>query len=69
MFIDGKSEQRVSKCITIPSSSLLKSILDRYRPDRHHVFYLNLYNGQLSAIQESSILLKYYVLGHNPILP
>ena len=74
MFVDNKSTQRVSKCSAIPASRLLKSILDRYRPDRNLVFYLNLYwtvigptrtqhstqisIGPLSAPQESSILLK-----------
>ena len=43
MFVDDKSEQRVSKCSAIPDSILLKSILDGYRPNTNPVFYLNLY--------------------------
>ena len=43
MFVDDKSEQRLSKCSAIPASILLKSTLDRYRPDRNPVFYLYLY--------------------------
>ena len=43
MFVDDKSEQRVSKCCAIPAIILLESILDLYRPDTNPVFYLNLY--------------------------
>ena len=42
-FVDDKTEQRVSMCSAIPASILLKSILDRCRPDMNPVFYLNLY--------------------------
>ena len=43
MFVDDRSEQRVPKCSAIQENILLKSILDRYRPDRTPVSYLNLY--------------------------